>query len=63
MALTLEELISDIPDAIALIPKVELALAKLKAKPQTAETIMIFASEVLAAAASLAGKIEAQIKV
>ena len=62
MALTFEEILSDIPEAIALVPKVEAAIAKLKSKPQNVENIMIFASEILVAAAPLAGKIELQVK-
>lgn len=62
MALTFEEILSDIPDALALVPKIEAAITKLKATPQGVEDIMIFASEVLTAAAPLAGKIERQVK-
>jgi hypothetical protein len=62
MALTFEEILSDIPEAIALVPKVEMAIEKLKSTPQGVSDIMLFAADILAAAAPLAGKIEGQIK-
>jgi hypothetical protein len=62
MALTLPEIISLLPEAVSLVPKIDTCLEKFKASPRTAEHIMIFASDVLAVAAPLAGKIEAEVK-
>ena len=62
MALTLPEIISLLPEAVSLVPKIDACLTKFKASPKGAEHIMIFASDVLAAAAPLAGKIEVEAK-
>ena len=62
MALNVPEIIVLLPEAVALIPKVEACLEKFKVSSKNAEAVMIFASEVLAAAAPLAGKIEAEAK-
>lgn len=62
MPLDIPEILSDLPEAVALVQAVEGSLTKFKANPQTAGAICRFASEILAAAAPLADKIEAQAK-
>lgn len=60
MALTLAEILSDLPSAAALIPVIEASINKLSASEKKPSSYCVFASEILASVGPLVDVVAAQ---